>query len=260
MSWFMLVILGAIVAILFACGGGSSQTATAPPIEAVRPRTDVLYGYFGDVHTSEVKDHTNVQMLMGWMSASYVQAANAGAIAPDMKFIYYSGWNLDTIRWQLTQFRSLGLLGSIVAIYPEDEPDVQGRSAKEVGSLLDNLKVLMLEFPELKDVKYAVIYGSNGTPGIERYDWVGMDAYNTGLSPTLHIKSLLRPDQQLILVPGGSYGERPEPFVQYAQSDTQVVWICPFIWEAPAGQQMPSIKDYIIKEAYVAAGKEITGK
>lgn len=256
----MRCLLIALVMGLAACGGGGggSDTSVPPPPAAVR--YDLLYGYFGDCATcvQETKDHTNVQMVVGWGGSLEQHAFEASSAG--QKLIVALCWQCgeDNIRWQFTQLRNLNVLQRVVALYPEDEPDVNHIDDGAMKNIVAMVRRVASEFVELEHVKIAVIYGNQGTPGIEAFDWVGADEYGLGLHASKYIKSKMRPDQGLILVPGGAdpWKEDPQPFVEYAQADPQVVMIMPFLWRWPTPPGGRGIGDNGMAHAYCVAGSK----
>lgn len=72
----------------------------------------------------------------------------------------------------------------------------------------------------------------------------------------LRFAELLRPDQKSWLIPGGSYGERPERWVEFAKTRPEVWAIVPFLGASNVdGSNIPGILSQPeIRAAYVAAG------
>ena len=76
----------------------------------------------------------------------------------------------------------------------------------------------------------------------------------------LRFAKLLRPDQQTWLIPGGTYGERPERWVEFAKQRPEVWAMVPFLWAATSDgkERFLGISGQPeIRAAYVAAGKAI---
>lgn len=163
---------------------------------------------------------------------------------------------------------------SIVLI---DEPNLSAH-AKSEDTLKQAAKLIRGLWP---GKKLAVIYYT-GKPlvGLGLFDWVGFDRYKDGDKVlwdwwpkwlrwlmkwgwAKHMQRQLRPDQELILVPGGGEQHFPSPtiskWVKYAQRlDRPVHMIC-FLWRAPryADDSMVGIVSRADLAAdYLAAGRE----
>jgi hypothetical protein len=241
----------------FGCGGGSSSSSSTTAAPSVIPdRKDLYYGYYGDTDTivSEVKDHANTIFVFGWPTGETAVKHSMEAIQGGIPFIILGvNPDINSTRSLFDSMRSAKCLNHVVALYPYDEPDVQRLSDDEVKQTVFRLMELVSQYPELAQVKFAVFYGNTGyVPGISVFDWVGRDNYNSG-PQTLP----LSPNQKLMLIPGGAFGEKPEPFLDFANNHPEVVAIIPFIWEWPK-QDHPGIKGSLLEENYRNVGKRIT--
>lgn len=78
----------------------------------------------------------------------------------------------------------------------------------------------------------------------------------------LRFAERLRPDQRSFLMPGGSYGERPERWVAFAKTRPEVWAIVPFLGASNVdGSNIPGILSQPeIRAAYVAAGLSLVGE
>jgi hypothetical protein len=126
-----------------------------------------------------------------------------------------------------TQLRDLDLLGTIKAIYPLDEPDLNLEIAAEVIDASNRdirAASAVWGYLSLK----AVIYGNQGTPGIESFDWVGRDWYRHGPQS---LPAML-PGQKLIVVAGGAdpFRESPSAYEDFAASNPDVVAVIAFVF------------------------------
>lgn len=253
--------------LLAACGGGGSSQ-TGPIIPAPPIRGDLLFGYYGSCDPLENADHTNLCWEGGWrginQTLANLKAAQGKAIVLEVP-TYASE---DDVRAYLMRIRDAGLLTNISALYPIDEPDVNGKSDAEVLVANAKLRLVMAEFPELKDTKLAVIYGNTGRfPGIASYDWVGRDQYGLGCHEATgagfrEMKARLLPTQRLMLIPGGADPWRQDPacFEAAAHGDEQVVAIVPFIWpDFPAVGVGAGIRSNGLRKLYCDAGRKIMG-
>lgn len=75
----------------------------------------------------------------------------------------------------------------------------------------------------------------------------------------LRFAEMLRPDQRTWLIPGGTYGERPEPWLEFARKRPEVCGIVPFLWASnvDGNTELPGIRALPVRDAYVKAGREI---
>jgi hypothetical protein len=246
-------ILIVVVLLVAACGGGSSSASVPAP-----QRTDLLFGYFGDCDTcvAETRGHTNLQSVVGWGNDGWRQHAIEAAAA-GQKIMLSVCWKCgpENIRWQFGVMRADGTLSSVVALYPQDEPDVARMSDADVASMVGMVRSVAGEFVELHDIPIAAIYGSIGVAGIEHFDWIGRDNYGTG--PIVPIR---QPNQRVILIPGGAdpWREDPQAFLDTANRTPAVVAIMPFLWRDPAHLQ--GIATNGLAQTYCTSGLQVTGR
>jgi hypothetical protein len=236
------------------------------------------YGYYGAWDTtqvSETADHvTYVWVMAGDVGIAQMQEAIARGVTRvvvDVSWLVYApaAQNKRTLnenaranlRAYFTQLRDLGLLQNIVAIYPMDEPDVNGVSAQDVFTTNGSIRTVEAEFAI--GAPLMVIYGVNGTPGIETYDIVGVDAYGDPNTVLQRIDQTVLPTQKKLLVPGGAcpWFNNVQPFLDKAQSDASVWGIVAFIWpDQWGGTSNCGIRSAPTRKAYCEAGKHIKGK
>lgn len=126
---------------------------------------------------------------------------------------------LDVIKEQ-------GGLHHIIALYPQDEPDVNHMSDEQTIAVFERARADAASVGI--NVPIMVIYGVEGTPGISHADIVGRDRYGAGPQ----FLDGLRTDQKRIYVPGGAdpWKEDPMPFVDVARRDPQGWGVVSFIW------------------------------
>lgn len=267
---------------LVGCGGsgGAGPSSSGPITPPSVLRTDLLVGYYGDCDSCalETGDHTNLYWVWGWGTSPFwltnamahlQQARGAGITRVVLGLPQAYGPNAEgEVRFALTRLNDAGLLADVVALYPIDEPDLYGKSDDEVRATNVMLRRVAGEFPALAGVRLAVIYaGANDFPGVSSYDWVGFDDYGAGCAvlgaPYGALKAALRPDQRIMLVPGGADPWRQDPacFAARAHADPQVVAVVPFIWfdNAAAGVG-PGIRSNPTRPLYCQMGRVITGR
>lgn len=243
-----------------------------PPATTVR--TDLLYGYYcsGENQVAETKDHVNLFMECSFEGTEKTITSILEAKLPTVLSVSYLLFNENGVGHALAEtyvrdhfnlFKARGALQYVKYLYPIDEPN-NVTTLAELTKAMTILKKIAAEFPELNGVRYATIYaGSKGDYiGIEMFDLVGVDAYDdrSGFLTGEYVRLLaaLRPDQRTILVPGGFHGENPTPWVNFAETHPEVEILMPFLWQSAA--LGVGIRTLEIKQAYIDAGKYITGK
>jgi hypothetical protein len=259
---------------LISCGGGGGDKL--PPTHI--PRTDLNYCYYGSLsyQLAEVFEHTTCYMVTYWEGEEtlFAVASKAKSLGLDLILELPHAYldNPETrIRGFFLRLQSLDLLSSVIAFYPIDEPDENIKNGDPTLVIREKnalIRRVMLEFPELANTKLGVIYASsNDFPGVETYDWVGFDDYDNGAEIFTNgqyqkLKDTLRPDQRIILVPGGAskWNQHPEAFKVKAQLDNQVILVMPFIWiddADPKNGAFAGIRSNGLAPAYIEVGREI---
>lgn len=260
------------ILVLVSCGGGGNDITVNP---ASKLRTDLYYGYYGSDATSvtETKSHTNLLFESNFFgeeqTISNIRQAQLPTIL-DVSYYVYSGTGNSHVarvdgemflRAFLSRLAAENLLQYIVAFYPIDEPDGTVASSKDISTVNATIRKVASEFPALSNVKLAVIYaGSARLTNISEYDWVGFDHYSekSGIFANGEYGALLaamKPEQRIILVPGGSFGQDVTPFFNKAETDSRVIALIPFLWiDTP---DMKGIRSIQSKKSYCLAGEQI---
>jgi hypothetical protein len=255
----------------------ANASRSSPPFAL---RAGQFFGYYGDCPScvEETRAHTNVQWIAGWggdgaqVPKIVERAKNA---APLKTVIMLPGMyvnkrlnplGLVAARGIFQGLRDAGVLQNVAALYPQDEPDLEGLDDATVIEANAAVRAVAGEFAELKNVPLAVIYSERGTlglaggphlrfasspttgffsnrqaglgtrPGISSYDWVGIDAYAMGSKilgkPYTKLQKLLTNKQRLLLVPGGAnpWREDPAPYFKRASKDPKVIGVVAFLW------------------------------
>lgn len=271
--------IAALFVLLFAiasCGGGGSGPrsggAIVPALEQLR--TDLLFGYYGDCDTCalETRDHVNLYWAANWRGLADTMRSLFNARAAGIHNIVlavpaYAPNAEAEVRFYLDSLKAGGYLVGIRALYPIDEPDVNGKSDAEVREANAMLRRVMADYPELEGAALAVIYGAgDNRPGIGTYDWVGFDDYDRGCAAVLGdeyaaLKGRLRPEQRILVVPGGADPWRRDPacFEWRAHSDPQVVALVPFVWFDNYEPGRAGIRSNPTRSLYCDAGRKILG-
>jgi hypothetical protein len=202
-----------------------------------KPQTAPIYCYYGEYadQLNEVKDHVQLYHVVPWGQdqAKKIQECKEAGLP-----VMYSPANLDPerLREDFLYLRTLGLLDQIKFLYPCDEPNFNPPPN------IRQVKSVAAEFPELSDVKYAVIYAGTNQNWIDlhEYDYVGIDSYDRQEHvlnlDMLDLRKALLPSQKMILVPGGAspYHNDPRPFFKRALEDDKVGMVCAFAWFDPS--------------------------
>lgn len=168
-----------------------------------------------------------------------------------------------------------GRLSAVEVLVPVDEPNLP---ETDLAHLLPAAVRLMRDaWPE---AKIGCIYYNDGQfPEHHLFDVLGFDDYLGGFGifqpprwweriklffggfvrrgSYLRFAELLRPDQRTWLIPGGTYGERPGPWLTFAQDRPEVWAIVPFLWASAVDGQAELVgiraRDDV-RESYRLAG------
>ena len=191
---------------------------------------------------------------------------NGRAIRPD------ATERLQALR---TYIKLHGRLSAVEVLVPCDEPNLPETDVQHL--VPEAVAIIRSVWPE---AQVGCIYYNDGRfQHHHLFDVLGFDDYLGGfgicLKPRwyeriklffggfvrrgsyLRFAELLRPDQKTWLIPGGTYGERPERWVEFAKPRPDKVWaIVPFLWASNVdGSDMPGISGQPeVRAAYVAAG------
>lgn len=256
---------------------------TTPADTYPGPRDTIHYGYYGDMafQFDETKDHVNTVWIaswdghpMSWADSVFLRTAQASVAGKKVvimmtndtyvngKFNYNVLLELEDL---LTKLSGTDYPSSVVALYPQDEPDYNGIPADEVVKGNAAIRTTLAKFSKFKNLPLAVFYtGQELYPGIESYDWVGFDEYDAG-EKALGAKyrrmvARLRDDQRTMIIPGGcdKWRQDPRPFVDFALKNPRVIAVVPFIWIDQADSTNPDvglgIRSNGLKELYRDAG------
>jgi hypothetical protein len=261
--------------LLASCGGGGGGSQGPAPGDAPY-RPGIHYGYYGtlDNQVAETNDHVSLYLESCWdgEAAAFARIKQHGkpTLLEVGRFLYFHEQarrrpDAETeLRVFLDRVKAAGVIGQVIGIYPQDEPDGWGISAQDV--LATNAMVRRVAAEYIEKPILAVFYSTKGTwPGVESFDWVGFDDYGQGANIFTNgqyasLKGVLRPDQRIMLIPGGAFGQRPEPFINTAFQDPQVILVMPFIWiDGWEGKPQNKGIRSVMPEAYRQAGLKIKG-
>ena len=279
------ILVALFVVSVASCGGGSDPSYQVPTSPVTR--TDINYGYyatFGNQY-NETKDHTNVyweaQFLPREQIISNLQQHTGYTVLDVAGQVYqlvppstykreFNPAAESNLRELFDSLRAAGVLSEISILVPIDEPDL---NLVDIDSNLTRgvqaIKNVTATYPELSGVKLGVIYSNVGFHQTQLFDVLGMDYYGGGsgiLAPGSYydrLNSMLTANQKLWLIPGGSYGQDPTPFENYANSNPRVWAIIPFLWASTqsGSEALLGIRDQeLMREKYVALGKRLLNR
>ena len=173
-----------------------------------------------------------------------------------------------------TYIKLHGSLSAVEVLVPCDEPNLPERDVQNL--IPEAVRILRDAWPEA--LVGCIYYNDGRFDNHHLFDVLGFDDYwiEAGAfdkprwyeriklffggfvrrGSYLRFAELLRPDQKSWLIPGGSYGERPERWVEFAKTRPEVWAIVPFLAASGVdGSNIPGILSQPeIRAAYVAAG------
>lgn len=287
----MIDVLSAVVSVVIAAGTiycYKKYKERGYDINVEKPehlRTDLLYGYYGceTDQVNAVKDHTNLHWESQFngvirASADIIKSGKYTVldVMPQLfQKIAESGRNYDIhpdAESNLIKFFDyLQLDGSLIyvkALVPIDEPNINCVGVVELHHACSLIQKVSAFYPELKEVKLACIYAAKPTPFdcIERFDLVGVNDYDKKSSilngSYQELLKEKRPDAGTILLPGGAFGQNPEPFINWAHKDSNVKIVLPFCWFGPREprDKWTGIGYGNLKDTYINVGKALVNK
>ena len=136
------------------------------------------------------------------------------------------------------RLQDAGALKYVVGICPVDEPNInttEGELRKAIGVI----ETVAARFSDLSGFKFTWAYAAmpETYDCIDKVHWVATNDYeklNTifdGADGAYNkLVRQLKPHQRTFIIPGGAFGQNPEPFVNFAHSHPEVIAIVPFCW------------------------------
>lgn len=287
MKFTTTVIATTMCLLLNGCGGGGGSSnggtqVTTPPTTATR--TTLYAGYFGaDQDTIRTTfGHTNVVILLDWGNPADrdgitnrlldqledARSHNIKAILGISYILFERNVSRGIIADQelralLLNIKSRGLSNTLIGLYPMDEPDVQGIQADTLVAGINAAKKVTQEFIEFASLKWVVIYGDHGTPGLEVFDWVSTDRYPMGEGQVSIVDALPLTGKQLrFYTIGGAdrYRNDPRPFLARALQNKSVVALVFFIdmdYIDPDGLSQKGIRNNGMQPLFAEVGTQV---
>ncbi len=245
-------------------------------------RTDLKFGYFGNEtgQVAEVKGHTNLHWECVWhgmtQAADDILEMGCFTVLDVSEFIFEKvaekgknrGLRADAREQLFALFAYLnerGALKHVMAVTPLDEPNTNCRSPEELLAACQMIRGVAYGFGR-DDMELACIYAAKpeSFTCIEQFGLVGVNDYLM-LSSVLEgvyqrLVAAKRPDAKTLLHPGGAFGQKPTPWVNWAHADYNVFGIVPFCWfkdREKADTWGPGIRANGMRDAYESVGKAI---
>ena len=251
----------------------------------------IKYGYYLTLpgQIEQTQDHVNLLWLDTHDRLTQQEMARATtlgkAVVIDMAGCLFDGRAIrpdatERVQSLRTYIKLHGDLSAVKVLVPRDEPNLP---ETDVQALIpEAVRILRDAWPEA--LVGCIYYNDGQFRNHHLFDVLGFDDYLGGagiLERTrwydyirlwfgklvrrgsyLRFAELLRPDQKTWLIPGGTYGERPERWVEFAKTRPEVWAIVPFLWASNVdGSDMPGISGQPeVRAAYVAAGLSLVGE
>jgi hypothetical protein len=245
------------------------------------------FGYFLTLpgQIEETQDHVNLLWLddQRLTPEQIAHATTLGkTVVLDVAGCLFNGNATDKLRPDAAErlqtlreyIAAHGRLDAVQVIVPRDEPNLPETDVQHL--VPEAVAIIRSVWPEA--MVGCIYYNDGEFRNHHLFDVLGFDDYLGGfgicLKPRwyeriklffggfvrrgsyLRFAELLRPDQKSWLIPGGSYGERPERWVAFAKTRPEVWAIVPFLAASNVdGSDIPGILSQPeIRAAYVAAG------
>lgn len=234
---------------------------TALRVKRSQSADRLQFMYFGSLpgQLEATRDHVTHHWISPWSGEQLALIA-----ATELPIVLEpASMEPDALFAEFLALHERGLLGRVRVIYVQDEPNL---AAQRVDPL--RVRAAMAPFAELASTKLGVIYssGNEERPGIEHFDFVGVDNYGAGtraLEDIDKLVALLAPDQRVWLVPGGAdpWRQDPAPFLAAALADDRIAGLVCFAWFDGSAENGfgTGIGRNGLGERYRAVGRQIRG-
>ena len=173
------------------------------------------------------------------------------------------------VRALLDKLRAGGVLAQVRRLAPCDEPNIRNDGVNDLlPTIVPMVRRVAADYPELAGVRmFSTFTSINPIEHVDLFDDVAVDEYSAKssiLGPDGAVTKLLkrlRPDQGVFLLPGASYGQDLEPFLNFANRTPQVKGIVYYLHEvnpAESNERSLSSQPELLAQ-YRAAGEAIVG-
>lgn len=285
MSPFLLLVIAAAVAFAVYKSAAFKRWRYSKDINfpEVPRRTDLLYGYYAshDEQVAETKDHVNLYMenqfagqdkaIQNILDMSRTTILDVSA----QMFYRDSGTGPFTMHGdalvRLTDFfrrmSDAGALKHVRYLCPIDEPNNTVQREDVLRSAIAIVFEAASQFIELRGVRLFFIYAAD-KPFIcsDAAALIGFDDYDMRSHVLVSdkykaLKASLGVGQKIVLVPGGAYGQDPEPFIRFANANPEVGLVMPFLWfdDKSGNVGALGIRSGPLRAAYREAGRSVCG-
>lgn len=280
------VIIAVILALAVIAIVASARKAKASDITVPAPaalRTDLLLGYYGTYgdQVAETAGAVNLHWESFWSGVDRaIEDIRRAAVATVLdldSFVFDVDPKTNArtpfadaeqrVRALFARLRDAGVLRHVRVLVPKDEPNLsKGNVLRYLPSVVPMVRRVAADFDDLSGVLLGVIYmGGSNHDYAEMFDVVGFDDYSeksAALKPGGmydRMQGRLLPGQRTWIVPGASYGQSPEPWVNFAHAHHEVFAIVPFLWATvPWESDFKGIRDIPdMRAAWTAAGAAI---
>lgn len=228
---------------LASCGGN------APPAPAPTAPTTLRAGiqpiYFGVVDDTVAATATQTRAVWsnGWGTDQFhvvvrkqlqqAQALGATyAVVDTSTALEDDGGQAVRLRTIFDELRAGGVLSNVRALFVCDECEQKGFTAAAMGAAAGATRAVAAEYAELAGVQLMVNYGcGNDFVGWQAMDIVGCDRYDRSAAEThANLRAKAPGKRYALFAPGVEpYYADPEPYVNEAQADPDVVVVVFFI-------------------------------
>ena len=232
----------------------------APIPTPTNARSDLKFAYYGSYpgidgapsQLDETRENVNLFMASRWWGpdsqlAQGMDAARAGLLLLwDLPEALQPGYGANDpasydlaaaevrVRARLQQLLLAGILRQVTAFFIVDEPELAGWTSQQLRDTAAMVRRAQADV--LSAAPLAVVYSTIADwPAIEEFELVGINRYDESVFNSgdfTRLKAALRPDQKIMLYPGGAanWKQDPAPFFNVAQTDPQVWGIVAFVW------------------------------
>jgi hypothetical protein len=240
LPWLRRFVAGAAVVLgLLSCGGGGDKPDTKPVV--IPPRSDVLFGYYGTAPGQIDATHEHVSLvwsgpwrgLDGQIQDLQEAQGRKLPVVVDISYLLFANRRFvgpiaatAALRQYFAGLSALGLLDSIAALYPLDEPDLNLDDPTEILPAADVVRSVAAEFNKRLPLWAIYSHAHPVPPAADTFDALGVDWYGHGPQDFPR-----KPGQRLIIVAGGAdpFREQPRSYEDFAAVNGDVVALVAFV-------------------------------
>lgn len=251
------IVVGIMAAALLSLARKKSKTSDIKIPES--PQRAGYVGYYGTSgnQVEETKDHVNLLWECFWdgieQAIENIKLAQMATVIDINNYILeppqepnYPPRGLrpdaeESLRLLLDTLRAQGVLQYVKFITPTDEPNLpENNSIDAMPAAFELINKVVKDYEELEGVKtWLMYYSDNEMQHIGLADVVSFNKYEAKSSIFKpgglfdQVEARLRPDQQMAIIPGATYGQDPESFLNLFNARSRVIAIVSFLWRDP---------------------------